>query len=254
MNILTKFKIHIITYCFFLLAFLCGYFKYTIYIFLIVFLHELGHVFTILYFHYDILKVEFYPFGGITKIDKPLNSSIKEEFIIASAGIIMQCVLAMILFLCQNKIRDYEIIQFYNMSILIFNFLPIIPLDGSVMLHTFCEKILPYEKAWKIYQWISCAIFLLFLLFNIFFAFHNYFICVVLVGQFFVVKKQEKYYIYRFYLERYLYSYPYLKIENHKDSNYHVLKRSVHHYFWHDTFYVDEKEVLRPLFEKNYER
>ena len=89
-NILIKWQINYFTYLYFLLAFLCGYFKNTCIIFFIIFMHELGHIIMIKFFKYEIISVTFYPFGGLTKINKPINSSINKELFISVSVIIMQ--------------------------------------------------------------------------------------------------------------------------------------------------------------------
>ena len=101
-NIKIKFKINLTTYIFFLIAFLCGYFKNVLYIFFIVFFHELGHIFFIKLFHHKIVKVEFYPFGGITTIDKPINSSINQELFISLGGVFFQLLLGIFLLFQKN--------------------------------------------------------------------------------------------------------------------------------------------------------
>lgn len=252
--IFKKLEIPIITYCFFLLSFLCGYFKNVIFIFLIVIFHELGHVFMTRFFHYKIIKVELYPFGGITKIDKPINSSINKEILIASAGIFFQGLLYLFLLLFRDcfKVTDYELFQFYNFHIFLFNFLPIIPLDGSAILHAVLEKFFSYEKALKYYQIFSLIFFCGFVVLN-FLIFENYFICMVLFFQFILLKKQEKYLLHRFYLERYLKEFPYQKICNEIGENYHILKKNRRHFFYSGGKYKNEQEILAKLFDITYD-
>lgn len=248
--IFKKLEIPIITYLFLLLSFLCGYFKNVIFVFFIVIFHELGHVFVIRLFHYKIIKVELYPFGGITKIDKPINSSINKEILIASAGVVFQILLFLVVFLFRDCFRgsDYELFQLYNFSICLFNFIPIIPLDGSVLLHAILEKFFSFEKALKYYQFFSLLFLCGFVILNIF-IFQNYFICVVLFWHFILLKRQEKYLIHRFYLERYLKYFPYQKIENEHHENYHVLKKNRRHFFYSEGKYKNEHEILSNMFD-----
>lgn len=248
--IFKKLEIPIITYLFLLLSFLCGYFKNVIFVFFIVIFHELGHILVIHFCHYKIIKVELYPFGGITKINKSINSSINKEILIASAGILFQVFLFFFAFLFRDSFRvsDYELFQFYNLHILIFNLIPIIPLDGSVLLHAILEKIFSYEKSLKYYQIFSLLFYCVFIVFN-FFVFKNYFICMILLFQYVSFKKQEKYLLHRFYLERYLKEFPYQKICNEIGENYRVLKKNRRHYFYSDGKYKNEQEILAKLFD-----
>ena len=79
-----KIKINAFTYFFIISACLTGMFKECLILMLIIFIHELGHVLAIKYFNYPIKSIDFLPFGGITKIEKDLNSSINADLIIVS--------------------------------------------------------------------------------------------------------------------------------------------------------------------------
>lgn len=243
-NIKIPFKIHITTYFFFCLSFLCGYFKNSLYIFLIVFIHEMGHLFFIKLFSYKVLEVTFYPFGGITKVDKPLNAPINKEMIISLGGFFFQGLLFLMTF-------KNELFSFYNKTIFLFNLLPIIPLDGSVFLHAFLEKFWAYKRAFFIYEIVSVISFYLFFLYNVFLGGENYFICGVLFWQIFLVLKQFPYYLHRFYLERYLYDFPYKKIANEFTKNIDVLKKETRHFFYEKKAYVSERQKIHESLFKN---
>lgn len=248
-TILTKFHIDITTYLFFLFSFLCGYFKQTILIFFIVFLHECGHILAIQICHYKLLRVDFYPFGGMTKIDKPINSSINKEIFIAISGVMIQGILGGILYVLNTsnilQWENYHLFQNYNLVIFLFNLLPIIPLDGSIIMHSLLEKCFPYKKSLKLYEGISCLFFLLFFLYNLFFHIENYFICGVLLTEFFILKKQEKYLIHRFFLERCLKDYPYKKIENSQNQDITSMKKETLHFYYEKDHYVHERKILQ---------
>lgn len=250
MNIKVKFKVNLTTYFFFLIAFLCGYFKNILMIFFLVFFHELGHLFFIKIFHYKMIKVEFYPFGGITEVDKPINSSINKELLISLGGIIFQAILSFFLPYLPISNKNYSLLSFYNKTLFWFNILPIIPLDGSVFLHAFLEKFFAYKKSFYLYQVISCVCFFLFFLYNVLFSIDNYFICVVLFVQFFLVQKKKKYFIHRFYLERFLYSFPYKKIQNQNNGDISELKKETRHFFYEKNRYKTEKEKIMEFFQK----
>jgi len=90
-----KFKINIATY-FLILSFLfTGLIKNIILIYLIVVFHELGHIFIIKLLKYDIEEITIYPMGGVTKINKKINTPLKHEFLIAIFGVIFQIILMM---------------------------------------------------------------------------------------------------------------------------------------------------------------
>ena len=57
------------------ILFLCCYIRVCITIFLIVLIHEVGHVLVCLLFGYKIKSVTLYPFGGLTRVEKDINTS-----------------------------------------------------------------------------------------------------------------------------------------------------------------------------------
>lgn len=203
--------------------------------------------------HYKFIKVEFYPFGGITKIDKPINSSVNKEILIASSGIFVQLVLALLLFVMKQHHINFDGIDFMgkmNWTILIFNCLPIIPLDGSVIFHSFLEKIFSFEKSFTFYEVISCFCLILFTIINYTLHLDNYYICFVLAAEYILLKKEKKYLLHRFYLERLLKEYPYKRIQNEKNRSIHCLKKETLHFYYEDGKYIHEQEKLQKYFKK----
>ena len=116
----------------------------------IILFHELGHLFFASILGKDA-SIVIYPFGGITKYNDYLNSRILSEFIILIGGPLFQEMLYLILLFLykKNLIIDinFEFIGMVHKNLLYFNFLPIIPLDGSKLLLLILESIFPYKKA-----------------------------------------------------------------------------------------------------------
>lgn len=241
-NILIKWQINYFTYLYFLLAFLCGYFKNTCIIFFIIFMHELGHIIMIKFFKYEIISVTFYPFGGLTKINKPINSSINKELLISVSGIIMQIILCLFI---KNSLFTY-----YNLIIILFNLLPIIPLDGYKIINLILDKFLPFEKSLKYSNYLSLISLFIFIIYNLLSSNKNYLICSFLIITIIINLKNQKYLIHKFYLERYLYSFPYHKIESNKTINIHLLKKNTLHFFKNNNRYIHEKGLLKQFFHQ----
>ncbi len=251
--ILTKIKVNYLTYLFFLLSFLCGYFKPLFFAFFIVFIHEMGHVLIIKLLKYKIKKIEFYPFGGITKISKPLNSSINHELLISIGGITSQIILAGILYYLHHlgyiSNYNYNLLITYNSVIIIFNLLPIYPLDGLKIITAILEKFFPYIKCLKLTCLISFLTYIIFLIYNIIFSYKNYLMCLFLLFQFLTLLKQQKYLRQRFLLERYLHQYPYKKINNEQVLNIELLKKNTLHFFKYKNRFFHEKALLKQYFK-----
>lgn len=252
-NIKNKFKINIFTYLLFFFAFCSGYFKNTILLFGIVLFHEIGHICFIHHFEYKIEKVEIYPFGGITSVSKPINTPIKKEIMIALGGILFQIVLIPIFLLLHEKgwilENTYSLFQNYNKVIMIFNLLPITPLDGSKIVHSILEYFFPYEKAYNLYIVGTIIAFFLFACFHALKSLNNYMILMFLLFKAYEAIRERKYCYNKFYLERYLYEFPYQRVESHLDPNIKKLKKDTLHFFWNKDRYIHEKELLKKRFK-----
>ena len=156
-------KVNPLTLYFLLLLFLCGFIKIGLIIFFIVIFHELGHVFFIKLFKYKIIDITIYPFGGIIKTDKDINTPPNKELLISSGGIIAQIILFIIIYFLPINILTKEIFYKYNLSIMLFNILPIIPLDGSIIINSLLNKVLSYKISYYLYIIISfCYLHILF--------------------------------------------------------------------------------------------
>ncbi len=251
-NIKNKFKIHPLTYGLLFLSFCSGYFKNILIIFGIVIFHELGHFFFIHHFHYTILNVEIYPFGGLTRVEKLINTPLKKEIIIALGGALFQILLFLIIFLVYKKgwILDhtYNLFQNYNKIILIFNLLPLTPLDGSIIIHSMFEYFFPYQKAYFIYLIFSVIALFGFLTFHSFKSLNNYMILIFLIQKIYEAYQKRKHYQNKFYLERYLYDLPYEKIKSHNILDIKELKKDTLHFFWKKDRFIHEKEYLKEYY------
>lgn len=148
------FQVHSITYLVLLGVFICGYYNYFLIISFILLFHDLGHIIIIKLFKYKISKIIILPFGS--NIETNISSNIKSLhlFLISSIGIIMQLFLYPVAYLLHQYMfinnLSYEIFLFYNKLIIIFNLLPILPLDGSKILLSFIENITSYKLALKL--------------------------------------------------------------------------------------------------------
>lgn len=240
-----KIKINNYTYLFFLLCAFCGYLKNIFIIFSICFIHELGHVFFIKLFNYEIDSIEFLPFGGYTKVNKHINSSINKDIVINFGGIFFQLLFMFLLFCFKNTFNliTYNLFINYNIILIIFNLIPIIPLDGNNILHLLLEKIFSYHISYYTNFIISLMSLIIFLFINYYFNIDNYFIFTFFVYKSILYIKNYKYLKNRFLLERYLYNLNYNKIINDtKDIN--DLKKEVLHYFKDNNKYIKEKDKI----------
>ena len=244
-------KVNFLTLYFLLLLFLCGYLKIGIIIFLIVLFHELGHVFFIKLFKYKIINVTLYPFGGITKVDKDINTPLNKELLIACGGIIFQLILFIIIYFVPINVITKELLYKYNMSILLFNMLPIIPLDGSIIINSLLNKIFSYKVSYYLYIIISIIFSIFYLLFNYWYSLNNYLIVLLFIIKTYYAIKNYKYLKTRFLLERYLNKYEYKYIST-KTGDLDILKIDTYQYFKENNKIVSEYSKLKEMFDTKF--
>ena len=242
-------KVNFLTIYFLLLLFLCGYVRIGLIIFFIVLIHELGHVFFIKLFKYKIESITIYPFGGITKIYKDINTPIKKELLIASGGIILQLILFIIIYLI--PISDFTKILFYkyNISIIIFNILPIIPLDGSIICTSILNKLFSFKTSYYLSIIISIIGVILYLLSNYWFSLNNYLIVALFIIKTYYSYKNYNYIFNKFLLERYLNKYEF-KYLSTREGSLDILKLDTYQYFKENKKVVSEAQKLQEKFDK----
>lgn len=194
-------------------------------------------------------KIYIYPLGGISKFDMKLNISPLKEFLVLIAGPITQNI-AYILLINIFK-TDKELILIYHLSLLVFNLLPIYPLDGGKLLNLLFNKILPYKYSFKLTIKISYILVLI-----IFLLQTNIKINIIIMSLFLltVIHKEElkiEYTYNKFLLERTLYNFKFKKkkiiknINNFYRNKAHIIKE-------HDKYYL-EKDFLEKKY-KNFKK
>lgn len=243
MKTILKIKFDNTFYLFLLLILVTGMFKEFTFIFILIFFHEIGHALTGIILNWKLVNITFYPYGGVTLFDKRENSSINKEIIILLMGPIFQIITYFIL----SKFYTYSYIKTYHLTILIFNLLPILTLDGGKLLNLFLNKVFNYLTSFYISIVIS-IISIILLIIVCFFFYNNFNLFLMSIFLFFkIIKsiKDIKYCYHRFLLERYLYDYKFNKRKISK-SIYRFYKECCHYIEFND-----EKEYLNKYFKNN---
>ena len=228
-------KFDISFYLLLILAFLCGNFKYILLLYLIIFIHELGHIFFIKLFNKEIISIKFYSFGGLSKYITKVNHNILEELLIAIGGILNQ----LILFIIFKVLYKYSLINRYtynifinnNLSLVIFNLIPIIGLDGEKIIHLLLELFIPFVVVNKIMIVISMISLGIFVLYSYTFKINIMFIIIFILYYLIKYIKELKYINNKFFLERYLYNIPFKKIKYINNNNLDYMYQEKYHFF-----------------------
>lgn len=208
--------------------------------FSLLIIHEFGHAITGIILGYKLIKIDFYPLGGVTILDLPINISLLKEILILIMGPITQ----IIGYLLLRNIFPY--IRLYHYTLLIFNLLPLYPLDGGKIINIIFNYKFNYLNSFKITYYISIITMIILFIYNIFFFNLNLFLMIsILLFKLIKIYKNRYYYYHKLLLERYLYSYHFKKIKNIKNIN--SLYRDRYHYI---NFMKEEKYLKNYFIDK----
>ncbi|WP_223068271.1 M50 family metallopeptidase [Paenibacillus caui] len=127
-----------------------GHFAELIVLFGIVFVHELGHAAAARMLGVTVLSIELLPFGGVAVMEENGYLTAKKEIAIALAGPLQNIILAgMALLLHLFEWWDGPSLTYFiesNLLIVLFNLLPILPLDGGRICQSLCSLFIPYHS------------------------------------------------------------------------------------------------------------
>lgn len=232
-----------------------GYFSNLLVFTSIILIHEIGHYITAKYYHQEVNKITIYPYGGLTEINTPINTPIKHDLLVAISGIAIQIIYySLITFLYHHGlIRTYIYQEFtiYHYNILIFNLLPIYPLDGSKILTLILSKIIPYKITLKLNLLVSLITVIILLIKKYYqFNYTTILIITIIITNITKYYHQINYLFNKFLLERYLYKTTYrqnkiiTKLNNMYKEKYHIIKENNH--------YITEKQALKARFSRKY--
>lgn len=132
----------------------------------------MGHFLAAKYYKWRIQSIVLWVFGGVMKTDESANRPIKEDVIVTVLGPIQHLFIYFFLLLMMygNVLPDTIIetaIQF-NWMILLFNLLPIYPLDGGKLLLYGLSSYLPFRRAHRMTILFSMYAAILIILLQIF--------------------------------------------------------------------------------------
>ncbi|MGJ7920559.1 site-2 protease family protein [Neobacillus sp. LXY-4] len=208
--LLTQVKIHPLLWLVIALAVLTARFLEVIILLSIILIHELGHAAAATIFSWRIKHITLLPFGGVAEMDEHGNRPLIEEAIVILAGPLQHLWLIGGAF-CFYQLswlsgEHFSLFLSYNLMILLFNLLPIWPLDGGKLVFLLWSYLKPFPSAHRMTMYTSCLSMLLFTLFTIIYMPNNLNVWIILAFLLFSLYyewKQHRFVFMRFLLERY---------------------------------------------------
>lgn len=127
-----------------------GYFAELLTLFIIVLVHELGHVVVAKGFGWTVREVKLLPFGGVAEVEDAGGIPAKEDAIVAIAGPLQNVWMGALAWgFGATGIWDEAWAQYVgqaNLMIALFNLLPIYPLDGGKLLQAMLSYMMNYYR------------------------------------------------------------------------------------------------------------
>ncbi|WP_236611069.1 M50 family metallopeptidase [Halalkalibacterium ligniniphilum] len=247
-----------------------GYFREVVMVFVIVFIHELGHGIAAHLLKWEIKKIELLPFGGVAEVEESDNRPFYEEMTVILAGPLQHLWMIGLSYFFFSagvwSMQDHQIFVWHNLTILFFNLLPVLPLDGGRLMQLACMRYWSYHKALDYALVLSTTFLVISILMSLWlFPFHlNLWVVLsFLIVVNYLEYKQKNYRYIRFLTER-LYDQAYLQPRHSiivssdilvKDVIRQFRRGYIHTVFVHHKeekqFYsLEEQELLHALFEK----
>lgn len=223
------------SFIFFLLIIIfCGLFNNFMIYFSLLIIHELGHTLMGIILGYKLDKIKIYPYGGITLFKFGYNIPLKKELLILIMGPIFQIIGYLIL----NQFVNYNYLSLYHYTLLIFNMLPIYPLDGGKLLNILFNYHFNYKLSFSLSFYLSLIMILLLIGYSFMIRNINFTIILIIL----LIKL--------------------LKINKEFDLNYNsfLLERYLHHLKFNDIkcvsnekkFYKDKKHIIKMIPEDKF--
>lgn len=241
-----KIKIHLFFYVFLFVCLITGNIRDYLVFTSIIIVHELGHIFSGMFFSWKVEEIIVLPFGCLTVFHQMINTSLLEQFIVTLCGPLFQIVFYFVLsyfFPLSNNV------VYYNLVLLIFNLIPIYPLDGSKFLYIFLCLLIPFKFCHLLLIFVS-FVFVFFII-----LFVGRFDLIIFLILFFLVVKNIKEFMNhdmifnRFLFERYLYDLYFDKVkvvDSHKK-----MYLWCRHVFFLSNKYITEKDYLLKRFDNH---
>jgi stage IV sporulation protein FB len=150
LSLTQSFHIHPLFFLLALSAFLTGAFYEFVILIALVLVHELGHYFTAKYYGWRISRIELWLFGGAVVSEEHNTRPFHEQVRVVLAGPVQHIWIYVLLSFLELVYGPHSLLSvafFYNSLILLFNLLPIWPLDGGKLVFYAMNQFFTFQQS-----------------------------------------------------------------------------------------------------------
>ena len=216
--------------------------------FLICFIHEIGHLIMAKIYHCDIEQISLNIFGFSIELKNVEYLKLHQQLLVYIAGPLTVFISAVILVLASrfNIINEYQFYKYMdnNIAMCLFNLIPLYPLDGGRILDAFYRKCYPVKECFILKRiWtIVCSIFLCYILIS-----QNQLILLIVLMSMIVMYLITSKYEYSNYLQnRLLLNINFETKVSFENEIYHFNNN----YYWEGNQLINEKDYIPRLIIK----
>ncbi|MBQ7985686.1 MAG: hypothetical protein IJ304_00260 [Clostridia bacterium] len=164
--------------------------------YILVFLHELAHLFAALCIGLKPARIVFFPFGVNLKLKNSIIGALSDEIILYLSGPLLNAVLAILsLFFYKNEY--FDLFYYNNLGLFLFNILPILPMDGGILAKKILTAGVGHRRSEIILKCISVVLILFLIIIQGYFLIKNKFNFSILLAVIFltgnIFTNKEKY-------------------------------------------------------------
>jgi stage IV sporulation protein FB len=208
--LLRQIKIHPLLWLVTALAVMTAHFIELTMLLSIILVHELGHAVAASFFSWRVKHISLLPFGGVAEMDEHGNRPLKEEAMVIVAGPLQHAWLMGVAIgayeLNWISPEHYTMFLSFNIMVLLFNLLPIWPLDGGKLVFLLFSYVKSFPEAHRSTLLVSLCSIIIFSSVTLLLMPKNLNVWIILAFLAFSLYhewKQHRFVFMRFLLERY---------------------------------------------------
>ena len=246
-SIWDKIYFHPLFYIIVLISLLTAHFSNLFYFTIIIFIHELGHSITGIILGLKLKRIEIYPYGGCSKLEYDINLPLYKELLVLIMGPLVQIIFTYLVYYLRIDIKDSFF--FYSKLILLFNLIPIYPLDGGRIINILLSYIISFYKSLNITYKLGYFIYTTLIFIIVINRINNLFLYLILITLGIDLYKEinkGNIIFKKFLLERYLNKYKFKKNKN--INSIYKMKRDYYHNFCIKNRIISESIYLEKIF------